>query len=80
MTKYYTRACNFYYGTKAKFLIKKKLALPLCGNKNIAFDKVEVITRKNKKVLSNVVHINKIKKLNIHSKKKVRKDLKKIVL
>ena len=23
MTKYYTRACNFYYGTNAKFLIKK---------------------------------------------------------
>ena len=40
MTKYYTRACNFYYGINAKLLIKKKLALPLCGDKNIAFDKV----------------------------------------
>ena len=30
----------------AKKLIKKKLALPLCGNKNIAFDKIEIITRK----------------------------------
>ena len=48
MTKYYTRACNFYYGINAKLLIKKKLALPLCGDKNIAFDKVEIITRKNK--------------------------------
>ena len=47
MEKYYTRACNFYYGINAKLLIKKRLALPLCGNKNIAFDKVEVITRKN---------------------------------
>ena len=35
MKKYYTRACNFYYGNNANLLIKKKLALPLCGNKNI---------------------------------------------
>ena len=49
MKKYYTRACNFYYGTNAKFLIKKKLALPLCGNENIGFDKIEIITRKKKK-------------------------------
>ena len=35
MKKYYTRACNFYYGTNAKNLIKKKLAFSLCGNKNI---------------------------------------------
>ena len=80
MKKYYTRACNFYYGTNAKFLIKKKLALPLCGNKNIGFDKLEIITRKNKKVLSNTIHINKIKNLNTSYKKKVQKDLKKIVL
>jgi len=80
MKKYYTRACNFYYGANAKFLIKKKLALPLCGNKNISFDKVEVITRKNKKVLSNIIHINEIKNLSNICKKKVRKDLKKIVL
>ena len=46
MPRYYTRACNFYYGINAKLLIKKRLALPLCGNKNIAFDKVEIITRK----------------------------------
>ena len=46
MRKYYTRACNFYYGTNAKNLIKKKLALPLCGNKNIAFDNIEILSRK----------------------------------
>ena len=45
MTKYYTRACNFYYGINANLLITKKIALPLCGNNNIAFDKVEVISR-----------------------------------
>ncbi len=80
MTKYYTRACNFYYGINAKSLIKKKLALPLCGKRNIAFDKVEVITRKNKKISSNIININEIKYLNVPSKKKVREDLKKIIL
>ena len=37
MIKYYTRACNFKYGSKAKQLIKTKKALPLCGNKDISF-------------------------------------------
>jgi len=79
MTKYYTRACNFYYGANAKLLIKKKLALPLCGNKNIAFDKVEVITRRNNKILSKIINIKKIETLNSSPKKKVKQDLKKIV-
>ena len=43
MTKYYTRACNFYYGNAAIQLIKKKQALPLCGNNNTAFDTLEII-------------------------------------
>ena len=59
MTKYYTRACNFYYGTNAKLLIKKRLALPLCGNRNIAFDKVEIFKRKKNKVLSKIISIKK---------------------
>ena len=49
MAKYYTRACNFYYGKQAQSLIKKKKALALCGNKNVAFDQIEIFTRKNKK-------------------------------
>ena len=50
MIKYYTRACNFYYGKQAKYLIKKKkIALPFCGNINIAFDKIEIFKRKDKK-------------------------------
>ena len=80
MTKYYTRACNFYYGINARLLIKKRLALPLCGNTNIAFDKVEVITRKNNKVLSKIINIKNIGTLSISSKKKVKQDLKKLVL
>ena len=46
MIKYYTRACNFYYGNQAKFLLNKKLALPLCGDKFIAFDKIEIFKEK----------------------------------
>ena len=80
MNKYYTRACNFYYGFNAKTLIKKRLALPLCGSKNIAFDKVEIITRKKSKVLSRIINIKEIATLSASSKKKVKQDLKKIVL
>ena len=36
MKKYYTRACNFYYGNKSRDLVKKKKAFPLNGNKNIS--------------------------------------------
>ena len=60
-------------------LIKKRLALPLCGNTNIAFDKIEVITRKNNKVLSQIINIKKIEALSASLKKKVKQDLKKIV-
>ena len=80
MKKYYTRACNFYYGVNANLLIKKKLALPLCGNKNIAFDKVEIFTRNNDKVLAKTVGIKEIKNLSILCKKKVNQDLRKIIL
>jgi dihydropteroate synthase len=69
MKKYYTRACNFYYGTTAKNLIKKKLALSLCGKKNIAFDNIEILSR------------NKLtKRINIRNIKKLPKQVKKIIL
>ena len=77
MRKYYTRACNFYYGECAKNLIKKKLALPLCGNNYIAFDSIEILSRdKNKKI----INVKNVKKLPTEIKKIVFKDLKKIVL
>ena len=79
MSKYYTRACNFYYGTNAKFLIKKKLALPLCGNRNIAFDKIEIFTRKKKKIFSKIINFKKISSLKGECKKKITKDVNKIV-
>ena len=46
MVKYYTRACNFYYGVNAKKLIKKKLALPLCGNKKLLLIKLKFLQEK----------------------------------
>ena len=76
MRKYYTRACNFYYGSHAKNRIKKKIALALCANKNIAFDNIEILSRGKK---TKVINIKNIKKLPNKIKKIVLKDLKKII-
>ena len=78
MIKYYTRACNFYYGYQANQLIKKKQALPLCGNKGIAFNTLEVFKRKNKKINKKFLHLKEIQKVNINEKKKIISDLRKI--
>jgi dihydropteroate synthase len=75
MKKYYTRACNFYYGAIAKNLIKKKLALSLCGSTDIAFDSIEILSRDNP---TKRINIKNIKKLSIQIKKIVLVDLKKI--
>ena len=40
MKKYYTRACNFYYGKKSLKLVNQKKTLPLNGNKEISFNKI----------------------------------------
>ncbi len=79
MVKYYTRACNFYYGHQANNLVKKKKALPLCGSKFIAFDQVEIFTRKNNKIFSRFIKIKEINKLNKSKKTKVKKDIKNII-
>ncbi len=79
MKKYYTRACNFFYGNNSKQLIKKKLAFPLCGDNTIAFNKVEIFTKDKKKVNSKIVDINDIGKLPFIIKKKILKDIKKII-
>ena len=78
MVKYYTRACNFYYGVLSKKLVKKKSSLPLCGKTDISFDRIEVITRKNKKISSKIISIKSINKLKFTEKKKITKDLKNI--
>ena len=74
MEKYYTRACNFYYGSKSKLKLKKKLSLPLNGNNFISFDCIEIITRNSRKI----INIHKIKNLPKKIKKKVYSDLKNI--
>ena len=64
MRKYYTRPCNFYYGNYARKLIKKKKALSLAGNLNIAFDQLEIFQRKKKGIVqSSMYSINEIKAL-----------------
>ena len=46
MNEYYTRACNFYYGTISKTYIREKKSIPLNGYNHISFDKIEIIDRK----------------------------------
>ncbi len=72
MSRYYTRVCNFYYGSKSKILVKKKKTLPLNGNSDISFDKLEIISRKSSKT----IFLNEIDKLPLNLKKKVNKDIK----
>ena len=78
MTKYYTRACNFKYGSIARKLIKNKRALPLCGDKNISFSEIELITRNKNKIFSKIINYKKISSLSVSQKNQVKKDLKNI--
>ena len=78
MKKYYTRACNFFYGAESKKLINKKLSLPLCGDTSISFNQIEIFSKNKNKVDSRVVDIKNIKKLPFTIRKKISKDIKKI--
>ena len=73
MNKYYTKACNFYYGSLSKSYIKKKKSIPLNGYNHISFDKIEIIDRKRSKI----INFKDISKLPNKIKNKVNKDLKK---
>jgi len=75
MKKYYTRVCNFYFGSKSIQLVSKKKTLPLNGNNQISFDQIEIISRNSKKL----INIKDIKKLPIFLKKKINNDLKIII-
>ena len=66
MERYYTRACNFYFGKHSKNLVSKKKAIPLHQITEISFDHIEIITRKSKKKIS----IHQIKNLPKNLKKK----------
>ena len=74
MNKYYTRACNFYYGSASKNYIKKKKSIPLNGYSDISFDKIEIIDRQETKTI-NLKDINKLPNIQ---KNKVNRDLKNI--
>ena len=74
MQRYYTRACNFYFGNQSKILVNKKKTIPLHQIKEISFDHIEIITRKSKRKIS----ISQIKYLPNDLKKKVNLDIKKI--
>ena len=74
MNKYYTRACNFYYGKNSKTNIKNKISIPLNGNNFISFDKIEIIKRNGSKIID----FKSINKLSKNLKIKINKDLKNI--
>jgi len=79
MRKYYTRACNFYYGNYAKKLVKNKKAFPLAGRQDIAFDQLEIFKReKRNKIKSSFYHISEVKILPNKLKLIVKNDLRKI--
>ena len=71
MLKYYTRACNFYYGKTSLEMVKKKLAFPLHGNKELSFDTIEILSREK----TRKINIKKINSLSNSLKKKIKKDL-----
>ena len=71
MLKYYTRACNFYYGKTSLEMVKKKSAFPLHGNRELSFDTIEILSR-NK---TRKINIKKINSLSNSLKKKIKKDL-----
>ena len=74
MQRYYTKACNFYFGNQSKILVNKKKSIPLHQINEISFDHVEIITRKKIRRIS----INQVKKLPNNLKKKINADIKKI--
>ena len=74
MVKYYTRACNFHYGSTSQEKVKNKQSIPLHGNKLISFDTIEILTRKKIKKIG----IKKIEKLSHRIRKKVLIDIKNI--
>ena len=78
MQKYYTRPCNFYYGSYARSLVKNRKALPLAGNPNIAFDQIEIFQRKKKIIQSNIYSVTSIKALPKEIALSIKTDLRKI--
>ncbi|MEK9681128.1 MAG: dihydropteroate synthase [Pelagibacteraceae bacterium] len=77
MQKIYVRPISLSYGSNARNLIKLKQALPICGIQNIAFSKVEIITR-GKSNKSKNINVSQIKTLTKQVKLDVLKKIKNI--
>ena len=75
MDKYYTKPCNFYFGIQSEERVRSKQSLPLGGNKSISFDTVEIISRKNSKL----IHIKEIRNLKLSLRKKINTDISNII-
>ena len=71
MRRYYTCACNFYFGKFSRFLIKKKETLPLHGQSDISFSHIKIISRNTEKI----INIKNINSLPYNIKTQVKKDL-----
>ena len=79
MRKYYTRPCNFYYGSNARRLVREKKAFSLAGNPNIAFDQLEIFQRKSRRIVKNELYpIDEIKTLDKKKVSIINNDLKNI--
>ena len=78
MIRYYTRACNFYYGSLSIKLVKTKKTLPIGGSKNISFDQIEIFSRKKNKIQTKIINIKEIKNLSKEIRKKIISDIKQI--
>ena len=74
MNKYYTRACNFYYGKISREKVKNRITLPVGSNPSISFDSFELISRKSIKRF-NLKDLNKIPQ---SLKQKVKLDIENI--
>ena len=68
MTKYYTRACNFYYGNNAKFLIKKKQLYHYVEINTSHLIKLKLL--QEKKINSKILILKNINNLKKKFKKK----------
>ena len=66
MDKYYTKPCNFYFGKQSEKKVKNKESLPIGGNRSISFDTIEIVSRKNKKLI-NIKKISKLSKRQLSS-------------
>jgi dihydropteroate synthase len=75
MKKYYTRACNFFYGKLSIKLVNQKETFPLRGNKEISFNKIEIISRNSKKRID----LKDIKKCPQALKIKIENDIRTII-